>query len=260
MTLETLDAALRPTLFEYLLRLGDDALILGHRLSEWCGHGPYLEEDIALANLALDCLGHAEALLTLAGEVEGKGRTADDLAFLRDAYDFRNVQLVELPRGDFAFTITRQFLFATYACLLYEALQQSAFEPLAGIAAKALKEMRYHLRHSSEWMRCLGDGTEESHRRAQTALDELWMYTGELFEVDDTLRTLIEARIAPDMTALQPKWREQVEAVIREATLTVPEDPPYMATGGRRGHHTEHLGHLLAEMQFLQRAYPGAQW
>ncbi|SHK14613.1 1,2-phenylacetyl-CoA epoxidase subunit PaaC [Rhodothermus profundi] len=260
MTLETLDASLRPVLFEYLLRLGDDALILGHRLSEWCGHGPYLEEDIALANLALDCLGHAEALLTLAADVEGKGRTADDLAFLRDAYEFRNVQMVELPRGDFAFTIVRQFLFATYACLLYEALQQSSFEPLAGIAAKAYKEMRYHLRHSSEWVRCLGDGTEESHRRAQAALDDLWMYTGELFEVDDTHRALLDARIAPDLNALYPKWKEQVESVIQEATLTVPETPLYMATGGRRGHHTEHLGHLLAEMQFLQRAYPGAQW
>ncbi len=260
MNLETLDTAIRPALFEYLLRLGDDALILGHRLSEWCGHGPYLEEDIALANLALDCLGHAEALLTLAGQVEGEGRTADDLAFLRDAYEFRNAQMVELPRGDFAFTIVRQFLFATYACLLYEALQQSVFEPLAGIAAKALKEMRYHLRHSREWIRCLGDGTEESHRRTQNALDELWMYTGELFEVDDTLQTLTQAHIAPDMTALYSAWNAQVMTTLQEATLTVPENPPYMATGGRRGHHTEHLGYLLAEMQFLQRAYPGAKW
>lgn len=260
MNLEALDTTLRPALFEYLLRLGDDALILGHRLSEWCGHGPYLEEDIALANLALDCLGHAEAFLTLAGQVEAKGRTADDLAFLRDAYAFRNVQIVELPRGDFAFTIVRQFLFAHYACLLYEALQQSSFEPLAGIAAKALKEMRYHLRHSSEWIRCLGDGTAESHQRTQAALDELWMYTDELFEVDDTLRLLVQNRIAPDMAALYPQWRAQVEAGLREATLRLPEDPPYMATGGRRGHHTEHLGYLLAEMQFLQRAYPGAQW
>jgi ring-1,2-phenylacetyl-CoA epoxidase subunit PaaC len=256
----TLEGTVRKALFVYLLRLGDDALILGHRLSEWCGHGPYLEEDIALANLALDYLGHAEALLTLAGEIEGAGRTADDLAFRRDVLEFYNVHLVELPRGDFAFTIARQFLFSVYAHLLFAALRTSRFQPLAGIAAKAHKELTYHVRHSRTWMHCLGEGTEESHYRLQRALNVLWEYTGELFEVDDTLRVLMASSIAPDMAALYPQWKIQVESVIQQATLSIPEASPYRATGGRRGHHTEHLGHLLAEMQFLPRAYPDAKW
>lgn len=260
METPALDDTLREALFTYLLRLGDDALILGHRLSEWCGHGPYLEEDIALANLALDYLGHAEALLTLAGEIEGAGRTADDLAFRRDALAFCNVQLVELPRGDFAFTIARQFLFSAYAHLLYGALRASRLQPLAGIAAKAHKELTYHLRHSRTWIQCLGEGTEESHCRLQRALDTLWMYTGELFEVDGTLQALITAHIAPDMATLYPQWKAVVETALQEATLNIPDPPPYMATGGRRGHHTEHLGHLLAEMQFLPRTYPDAKW
>ena len=259
MTTETLDPELRPALFEYLLRLGDDALVLGHRLSEWCGHGPYLEEDIALANLALDCVGQASSLLALAAEVEGAGRDADALAFRRDALDFRNALIVELPKGDFGFTIARQFLFSAYAHLLYEGLRESAFEPLAGIAAKAFKEARYHLRHSSEWLIRLGDGTDESHRRVQSALDDLWMYTGELFEEDDTLRTLVDAGLAPGVRALEAPWRERVEAVVSQATLTFPEDD-FMQSGGRSGRHTEHLGHMLAEMQFLPRAYPDAVW
>ncbi|QXD16294.1 phenylacetate-CoA oxygenase subunit PaaC [Rhodocaloribacter litoris] len=260
MTLDALDTATKTALFEYLLRLGDDALILGHRLSEWCGHGPYLEEDIALANIALDCLGHANALLGLAGEVEGAGQSADDLAFFRDAIEFRNVQLVELPRGDFAFTIARQFLFSAYAHLLYEGLRESTFEPLAGIAAKAYKEVSYHLRHSSEWMLRLGDGTDESHRRTQQALNDLWMYTGELFEADDVLHALVEAGIAPDVPAARSRWKDMVTTVLEAATLQLPPEPPYMASGGRTGFHTEHLGHLLAEMQFLPRAYPDATW
>ena len=256
----TFDPQVQDALFEYLLRLGDDALILGHRLSEWCGHGPMLEEDIALANIALDCVGQAHALLTLAGEVEGKGRTEDDLAYLRDTIAFRNVQLAELPRGDFGFTIARQFLFSAYAYLLYEGLRESAFAPLAGIAAKAYKEVRYHLRHCSEWFLRLGDGTAESHRRLQTALDDLWMYTGELFESDPILQTLITHGLTPDVPALGPRWKEMVAAIIDQATLTLPDDDQYMATGGRTGRHTEHLGLLLAEMQVLPRSYPNAVW
>ncbi len=256
----TVETATQTALFEYLLRLGDDALVLGHRLLEWCGHGPFLEEDIALANIALDGIGQAHAFLRLAGEVEGTGRSEDDLAFLRDAIAFRNVQLVELPKGDFGFTIARQFFFAAYAYLLYEALQESPYAPLAGIAAKAFKEVRYHLRHCSEWMIRLGDGTEESHRRVQTALDDLWMYTGELFETDTVVQALNEAGIAPEVSSMRPRWKAMVGTVLEQAILTMPDDDQYMATGGRTGRHTEHLGHLLAEMQVLPRSFPDAVW
>ena len=256
----TVETATQPALFEYLLRLGDDALILGHRLSEWCGHGPTLEEDIALANIALDCVGQANAFLHLAGEVEGQGRSEDDLAFLRDTIAFRNVQLVELPKGDFGFTIARQFLFSAYAYLLYEALQESPYEPLAGIAAKAFKEVRYHLRHSSEWMIRLGDGTEESQCRVRIALDDLWMYTGELFEADAVVQALSEEGLAPDVGVMRPRWKTIIGAVLAQATLTMPDDDQYMATGGRTGRHTEHLGHMLAEMQVLPRSFPDAVW
>ena len=226
---------------EFLLRLGDDRLVLGHRLSEWCGHAPILEEDIALANIALDCIGHASALLHLAGEVEGKGRTADDLAYFRDAMDFRNCLLVEQPNGDFAFTIARQFLFDAYAVHLYEALQEHNHHELAAIATKAVKEIRYHLRHSSEWTRRLGDGTEESHRRIQHAFDELWQFTDELFEVEPHLK---------------PAWNNTVNEVLASATLLRPADTSFHL----HARHTEHLGHMLAEMQSLARSIPGAQW
>ena len=247
-------------IFEYLLRLGDDALVLGHRLSEWCGHGPTLEEDIALTNIALDCVGQANAFLHLAGEVEGRGRSEDDLAFLRDAIAFRNVQLVELQTSDFGVTITRQFIFSAYAYLLYEALQKSPYEPLAGITAKAFKEVRYHLRHSSEWMIRLGGGTEESHRRVQIALDDLWMYTGELFEDDAISRAVNQEGIAPDVGTLRRPWKTMVGTVLEQATLMMPDDEQYMATGGRAGRHTEQLGPMLAEMQVLPRSFPGAVW
>jgi ring-1,2-phenylacetyl-CoA epoxidase subunit PaaC len=246
-------------LFEYLLRLADERLILGHRLSEWCGHGPILEEDIALTNIALDLIGQANALLMLAGEVEGGGRDADALAYFREAIDYRNVQLVELPNGDFAVTIVRQFFFDVYSFHVLEALQSSTVEPLAGIAAKSLKEVRYHVRHSAEWMRKLGDGTEESHRRAQSAVDRLWRYTGELFEADDLDREMHERSIGPDLRALHDGWERTVREVMDEAKLRIPEDPSLM-TGGRRGRHTEHLGHLLAEMQIVARSHPGAEW
>ena len=254
-----LDAATRAALVEFLLRHGDDRLVLGHRLSEWCGHAPILEEDIALANLALDFVGQANLLLQLAGRTEGRGRDADALAYFREAVDFRNLQLVELPKGDFGFTIVRQFLFDAYDVPFLEALQRSTHPELAGIAAKAHKEARYHLRHSAEWVIKLGDGTEESHHRVQSALDELWRFTGELFAADDGDRALVAAGIAPDLAALEPRWRERVNAVVRQATLRLPESPPAML-GGRRGRHTEHLGHMLAEMQIVARSFPDAKW
>jgi ring-1,2-phenylacetyl-CoA epoxidase subunit PaaC len=246
-------------LFEYVLRIADDRLVLGHRLSEWCGHGPILEEDIALANIALDLIGQASALLKLAGEIEGKGRTDDTLAYFRDAIEFRNAQLVELPNGDFAATIVRQFLFDAWDVLLLEKLTAAANETLAGIAAKSLKEAKYHLRHSAEWVRMLGDGTAESHTRAQRALDELWPYANELFLTDDVDRQAIAAGSGVDVEALRPRWREMVQRVLDEATLTPPREG-FAPRGGRIGRHTEHLGRMLADMQSLARAHPGASW
>lgn len=246
-------------LFEYLLRLGDNALVLGHRLSEWCGHAPALEEDIALVNVALDQIGLARALLTYAGEVEGKGRDEDALAYLREERDYHNVLLVEQPNEDFAYTIVRQFLYDAFAVELYQALTESKDAQLAAIAAKAIKEARYHVRHSSEWMFRLGDGTEVSHEKAQTALDDLWMFTGELFETDEVEQSLIDAGIAVDPESLRDKWNARVDAVLAEATLKRP-DNDWMQTGGRSGQHTEYLGYILAEMQYLQRTYPGATW
>ncbi|HEY0970424.1 MAG TPA: 1,2-phenylacetyl-CoA epoxidase subunit PaaC [Gemmatimonadales bacterium] len=244
---------------EYLLRLADDRLVLGHRLSEWCGHAPILEEDIALANIALDLVGQATHFLDLAAAREGRGRTADDLAYFRDAREYLNVQLVELPKGDFAFTIVRQFLFDVYDVLALEALEGSADAELAAIAAKAHREARYHLRHSAQWMLRLGDGTGESHRRAQNALDELWRFTGELFIHDELDARLREAGVAPDLESLRERWAEEVARVVSAATLRLPEDRS-LARGGRQGLHTEHLGLMLAEMQSVARAHPGAQW
>jgi ring-1,2-phenylacetyl-CoA epoxidase subunit PaaC len=248
-----------PVLFEYLLRLGDDRLVLGHRLSEWCGHAPILEEDIALANISLDLIGQATLLLKLAGEVEGKGRSEDALAYFRDAIEFRNVLMAELPKGDFAFTIMRQFLFGVAAYYHLEGLARSTQAELAGIAAKALKETRYHVRHSGEWVIKLGDGTAESHDRAQRALDELWRYTGEMFLTDAVDARLVAAGIAPDLSEIEPRWSAQVSEVLGRATLATPS-AGYMQRGGRVGRHTEHLGHMLSEMQIVARSHPGAQW
>jgi ring-1,2-phenylacetyl-CoA epoxidase subunit PaaC len=248
------------SLFEYLQRLGDDRLVLGHRLSEWCGHGPILEEDIALAHISLDFIGQANLLLGLAGTVEGKGRDADALAYLRDPVDFRNVPLVEQPNGDYAATMTRSFLFDAFDYLLTRDLQDSGHPELAGIAAKAHKEATYHLRHSSEWLVRFGDGTEESHRRAQDALDELWRWTGGLFLADEVDQALHARGLAPDLAALEPEWKGMVSELIGRATLTLPPVQPITARGYRRGDHTEHLGHLLAEMQILPRSHPGAEW
>ncbi len=246
-------------LFDYLLRLGDDRLILGHRLSEWCGHGPILEEDIALANIALDCIGQAIGFLKLAGEVEGKGRSEDDLAYFREAIDYRNLMLLEQPKGDFACTIARQFLFDVYSFHLYEELQKSSFEELAALAAKSLKEVRYHLRHSSQWALRLGDGTEESRRRIQNAFEDLWRFTGEMFRPDQVEQRLIAKNIIPDAAALKPKWDQMINQVLGEATLTVPKDG-FMVSGSRQGRHSEHLGYILSQMQILPRSYPTAQW
>lgn len=247
------------TLSEFILHLGDDRLILGHRLSEWCGHGPILEEDIALANISLDLIGQANLLLELAGKVEGQGRTADTLAYFREAVDFRNALIMELPRGDFAVTITRQFLVSVFGVLHLDRLHASSHADLAGIAAKALKETRYHARHAAHWVLKLGDGTAESHRRIQQAFDDLWMYTGELFEMDDVERAMAADGTGADRAALRDSWRAEVGRVLSAATLTMPDDG-FMQHGGRSGRHTEHLGHLLAEMQIVARSFPGAEW
>lgn len=212
-----------------------------------------------MANIALDLIGQANLLLDLAGREEGKGRSADALAYFREAVEFRNALIMELPRGDFAFTVMRQFVVSVHSAMLLEHLQRSTHAELAGIAAKAFKEARYHARHSADWVLKLGDGTDESHRRSQDALDELWRYTGELFDVPDDERPLIDAGIAVDVSTLRDAWREQVGMIIGAATLEVPADV-FMQRGGRTGRHTEHLGHLLAEMQIVARSFPGAEW
>jgi ring-1,2-phenylacetyl-CoA epoxidase subunit PaaC len=245
--------------FPYLLRLGDDRLVLGHRLSEWCGHGPILEEDIALANVSLDLIGEATLLLKLAGETEGRGRNEDALAYFRDSADYRNALLVELPKGDFGFTIVRQLFFSVYSLLQMDALTRTSNVDLAGIAAKAVKESRYHVRHSAEWVVTLGDGTDESHARTQSAVDELWRYTGELFMADAIDREVSDAGLGVDPETLADRWRAEIEKTLERATLKVPA-VKYMQRGGRDGKHTEHLGHMLAEMQIVARSHPGASW
>lgn len=246
-------------LLAYCLRRGDDLLILSHRLGEWCGHGPVLEEDIALTNRALDHIGEARNLLTYAGQVEGKGRDEDTLAYLRTERQFVNCKLVEQPNGDYAHTIVRSFLFDAYHLPLSQALVKSTDAQLSAIAAKAVKEATYHLRHSSEWIIRFGDGTEESHQRAQKALDALWTFTGELFATDEVDAELVKAGIAPDMTAIKATFDKTVNDVLTEATLKRPADG-FMASGGRKGQHSEYMGFLLAEMQSLHRAHPGANW
>ncbi len=243
----------------YTLRRADDALILGHRLSEWTGHAPILEEEMALSNMALDLIGQARELYSYAAKVEGRGNDEDKLAYLRDVRQYRNVLLVERPNGDFARTMVRQLLYAAFADLYWRRMMASTDETLAAIAAKSEKECAYHLRHASEWVIRLGDGTEESHRRAQAAIDDLWAYTGEMFSVDGSERALIEAGVAVDPTMLLPEWLATVSQVAREATLTLPEND-WMQEGGRDGRHSEHLGHLLSELQYMQRSFPGAAW
>lgn len=249
----------RDALFQFLLRLGDNTLILGHRVSEWCGHSPVLEEDIALANTALDLIGQTRFWLGLAGEIEGKGRSADDLAYRRDAWDFRNVLLVERPNGDFGQTLMRQFLFDAWHFDMLSALSTSSDARVAEIAAKAVKEVAYHLERSRDLVIRLGDGTGESRRRMQAALDDCLPYAGEMFLSDATDTAMAEAGIAPDPGSLRAGWDATVSQTLRDATLTAPKDV-YVHKGGRDGVHTEHLGYILAEMQFLQRAYPDAVW
>ena len=252
-------AAESAALFEFLLRMGDNALILGHRVSEWCGHAPALEEDIALSNTALDLIGQTQLWLGLAGEVEGKGRSADDLAYLRDGLDFRNVLLVERPNGDFGKTLMRQFLFDAWHYLLLKALKGSSDRRIAEIAEKTLKEVSYHLDRSRDLVIRLGDGTAESHRRMQDALDDLWPYTGELFMGDASDATVAAGGAAPEPASLKASWDELVAETLAEATLKTPAEG-YMQKGGKRGVHTEHLGFILSDLQFLQRAYPGGTW
>lgn len=247
-------------LFEFCLRMGDNTLILGHRVSEWCGVGPVLEEDIALANTALDLIGQTQMWLGLGAEVEGKSRTADDLAFLRDTWDFRNLLLVEQPNGDFGQTMMRQFLFDAWHLEMLKALRSSSEERVAEIAAKAEKEVSYHLERSSGTVIGLGDGTAESHERMQSALDLLYPYVSEMFSGDDIDAELAKAGIAPEPEDLRSAYEATLAEVLNESTLAVPEGG-FARAGGKTGfRHSEHLGHLLTEMQWLQRAYPGATW
>ena len=244
---------------EWLQRMGDNGLILGHRVSEWCGHAPVLEEDIALANQALDLIGQCQLWLGLAGEVEGRGRNADALAYLRDAGAFRNLLMLELPNGDFGVTLMRQFLFDAFHIELLRALKTSSDSRVADIAAKAEKEVAYHLERSADLVIRLGDGSDESHARMQAALNRLWPYAGEMFLDDEVDRAMADRGIAPVPSSLKPAWDRTVAAVLDEATLARPADG-WHQKGGKKGIHTEHLGSLLAQMQFLQRAYPGATW
>jgi len=246
-------------LFDYLLRLGDDALILGQRLSEWTGSCPTVEVDLSLANMALDLIGQATHFLDAAGKVEGEGRDGDALAFRRDVLDFRNCLLVEQPNGDFARTMARQFLYSTWQKMLFGHLLNSGDELIAAVSAKAVKEVTYHQELSQEWVIRLGDGTEESHRRMQEGFDWLWRFVPELFEMDDVARAMVERGIGADVEAFRADYDRKVRAVMEEATLVVPHDQRPIL-GGRRGHHSEHLGHLLCTMQFLPRTYPDATW
>lgn len=245
--------------FDYILRMGDNALILGQRLSEWCGHGPILEQDIAITNIALDQMGQARSILKYAGEVEGKGRNEDQIAFLRDAWDFRNVLLVEHPNEDWAYTIVRQFFFDAFNFLFHSELTKSKDTHLAAIAAKSLKEVTYHQRYSSEWMIRLGDGTDISHEKMQNAVDDLWMFTGELTEMNEVDEMMIAEGIGVDLKKIKPLYDEKVADILKEATLEKP-DNDWMQTGGKVGRHTEHLGYILADMQFMQRTYPNMEW
>lgn len=250
----------KANLFELCLRLGDDCLILGQRLAEWCGHAPILEEDIAMTNISLDLLGQAISFYKYACELEGKDRTEDDLAYFRNSLEFRNSKLVEQPNGDFAVTIFRQFLFDSYSYFLYEELINSKDTNISAIALKSFKEIKYHLRHSSEWVIRLGDGTDESHTRMINAVNELWRFSGELFEMDELSRNLNELGYFPDLETIQQKWIVFVKDIFNKATLEFPPDNIFMHTGGRFGNHTEHLDYILAVMQILPRSMPQAKW
>lgn len=244
---------------QYVLRIGDTCLILGQRIAEWCGHAPILEEDIALSNMALDLLGQARALLSHAGELEGEGHDEDQFAFLRDERDYRNVTLVELPRGDFAFTVLRNAMVSTFLKLLWDRLGESSNAELAGIAGKAIKEARYHQQHAADWVVRLGDGTEESHARSQAALDQLWLYVPELFESDVVDEEAQASKLGPRWSDLQGEWLTEMTTILGAASLTAPQTSAFRSTG-KRGVHSEHMGYMLAEMQHLPRSFPGGVW
>ena len=246
-------------LLKYVLRLGDDSLILGQRLAEWCGHGPILEEDIALTNISLDLIGQATSLLNYAGEIDGNGRKGDDFAFLRLEKEYVNCLLVEQVNGHFGDTILRQFFFDVYRKNLFEALQLSSNKQLAAIAEKSLKETRYHLKHSSEWLIRLGDGTDESHLKMQESLNTLWRYTDELFFEDEVDSYLRDNKVIPDLSHLKVIWKEHVDAILLQAKLEIPTNN-WQFQGGRLGRHSEHMGFLLAELQYMQRTYPNMEW
>lgn len=245
--------------YTYTLRLADDALILGHRLSELCSRGPILEEDLALTNVSLDMIGRAQALLEYAANIEAKGNTEDDLAYRRPEINYYNHLLTEQPNGDFAHTIARQLFISVFEFLFYTTLEKSTDGTLSAIAAKATKEVKYHKQHAIDWTLRLGDGTNESHKRMQKAVNDLWMYTGELFEMDEVDTFLVREGIGVDLIPIKTHWQQEMKNILDEATLALPEDT-YMQTGSRKGIHTENLGHILSEMQYLQRAYPDAKW
>jgi len=253
-------ATTMPAVATYALRLGDDSLVLAQRLGGWIADAPQLEEDVALGNIALDLMGQARTLLTYAGQVEGAGRTEDDLAFLRDERDFLNLHIVERPNEDFAVTIARQLFFSTWQLAMHQRLVESVDETLAGVAGKAVKEVDYHRDHATQWVLRLGDGTEESHRRMQAGLERMWPYVAEMFVVDDLELALASDCVAADVSTLRPEWDAYVDSVLAEATLARPDDGWTPPAGGRRGLHTEALGYLLAEMQHLHRSHPGATW
>ena len=253
------DSKLKEATRQYAIRLGDDALVLGHRLSEWCSNGPFLEEDLALTNVALDFIGRARMFYSYAAELAADGSTEDTYAYTRDCREFSNLLIHELPRGDFAFSMARQYLVDVYNLAYMEALRTSADGTLAAIADKAVKESRYHLRRSHDWMLRLGDGTDESRQRLQRAVDELWGYTPELFASDALEQGLADAGIGVDAATLRAAWEQAVSATLAEATLQQPAGD-WEVSGGRRGIHTESLGHMLSELQFMQRAYPGLRW
>lgn len=246
-------------LFNYLLQLGDNSLILGHRLSELCGHGPILEVDMALTNISLDLIGQARNYYQYAAEVEGKGRTEDDLAMLRDVRDFKNALLLEMPNEDFAYTIARQFFFDVFHLLFLEELAKSSDERLAAIATKSHKEVSYHIRYSGEWVKRLGDGTAESHTRMQNAINDLWMYVGELCEVSEVDKQVAASGIGVDLDKIRPAFYEKINSVLEEATMIRPEST-WNQSGGKLGKHTEHLGFILSELQWMQKTYPGMEW
>jgi ring-1,2-phenylacetyl-CoA epoxidase subunit PaaC len=256
--MQSIDVSSDPAV-QYLLRLGDTCLMLSQRLSEWCGHGPVLEEDIALANMALDLLGQARGVLTRAGQAEGRGHDEDQLAFLRDERDYLNATIAELPRGDFAFTVLRNAMMATWLELMWQRLQASSDPDLAAVAAKAVKEARYHQQHAADWVVRLGDGTDESAARLRVARDALWPYTRELFDADEVDEHAARTGLGPAWSELKEPWMAQMQALFDDAGIDMPAEPKFRSDG-KRGRHSEHMGFVLADLQYLQRAYPGGTW